>query len=429
MAKQFFKDLPDTTTPLTASRLNGLLDGEEAMGSIVVDDINGKNLANKDDLIIGYGLSGNTGNISANSERNVSEFIEIKPSTEYTVSGATFASKCFYDNSKTFISSSGSNTFTTPSNAKYLRFALSNTDSFSQMQLELGSTVTNYVEYNQPVKKTSIGVKEDTTFYANDFKCKNLFIPTKTNNGTNIALYQATLNMEDDEFVFTATGTAIYFGNIKNTGDNYADDRGILIDVEGISSISYTLTNPLFNQTYITKYDSSKKSLGYVFRALSSGSYDIPAGTKYITLRFGINNTTSGTTYRTKVQIEAGSATPYTPYKQFDYAPVVLWTNLSPSSSFAGQNVTLSDNIANYKYYEVIYQRSTTANYTQSTGKIIVGNSGVLQQLTAFAQKREISIASTTATFTDAVYYGTYGNSTTTTSNTIIIPLQILGYK
>ena len=44
MAKQFFKDLPNTTTPLTATRLNGLLDGEEALGNLVVDSIRSKKL-------------------------------------------------------------------------------------------------------------------------------------------------------------------------------------------------------------------------------------------------------------------------------------------------------------------------------------------------------------------------------------------------
>lgn len=44
MAKEFFKNLPDTTTPLNAQRMNNFLNGEEAMGSIVVDDITCKNL-------------------------------------------------------------------------------------------------------------------------------------------------------------------------------------------------------------------------------------------------------------------------------------------------------------------------------------------------------------------------------------------------
>lgn len=46
MAKEFFKDLPDTSTPLSATRINGLLDGEESMGSIVVENIRSKNLLN-----------------------------------------------------------------------------------------------------------------------------------------------------------------------------------------------------------------------------------------------------------------------------------------------------------------------------------------------------------------------------------------------
>lgn len=48
MARDFFKNLPDTTTPLTAPRLNGLLDGDEAMGNIVVDSVKTKNIFNSD---------------------------------------------------------------------------------------------------------------------------------------------------------------------------------------------------------------------------------------------------------------------------------------------------------------------------------------------------------------------------------------------
>ena len=44
MAKEFFKNLPDTSTPLTSSRINGFLNGEESIGNIVVGDISSKNL-------------------------------------------------------------------------------------------------------------------------------------------------------------------------------------------------------------------------------------------------------------------------------------------------------------------------------------------------------------------------------------------------
>lgn len=55
MAREFFKNLPDTTTPLNAQRMNSFLNGEEAMGSIVVDDITCKNFLD---------LSSYAGNIS-----------------------------------------------------------------------------------------------------------------------------------------------------------------------------------------------------------------------------------------------------------------------------------------------------------------------------------------------------------------------------
>jgi len=375
----------DTDINEIKSVVNGSLQGTNAMGSIVVDDVNCKNLL--DEVLLStsaksigitydgtkvYSTNPSTDTRSWNYA-NSNYYLTLEPGT-YTISlkfqhkitnssGGLFR---FYKTDDTFFANFNANNVDYASKT----FELSEKtdiglyfklyDGQVNIQIEKGSEATPYTPYKKIIKEENGYVKENTTFYANDFKCKNLFIPTKTNNGTNIALYQATLNMEDDEFVFTATGTAIYFGNIKNTGDNYADDRGILIDVEGMSSISYTLTNPLFNQTYITRYDSSKKSLGYVFRALSSGSYDIPAGTKYITLRFGINNTTSGTTYRTKVQLEVGSeATPYTPYKNFDNTPIITQllgdTTLTASTSYA-----LSDAITNYKYIMLVLTSAST---------------------------------------------------------------------
>lgn len=44
--KEFFKNLPDETTPYEADRFNDLLNGEESIGSIVVEDIKSKNLLN-----------------------------------------------------------------------------------------------------------------------------------------------------------------------------------------------------------------------------------------------------------------------------------------------------------------------------------------------------------------------------------------------
>lgn len=46
MARNFFDNLPSTRTPITAPRMNALLDGDEPMGNIVVDSIKSKNILN-----------------------------------------------------------------------------------------------------------------------------------------------------------------------------------------------------------------------------------------------------------------------------------------------------------------------------------------------------------------------------------------------
>lgn len=61
MAREIFKNLPDTSTPINARKLNGLFNGEEAMGSIVVDDISCKNKFNISNVIWGkYAVFGGT---------------------------------------------------------------------------------------------------------------------------------------------------------------------------------------------------------------------------------------------------------------------------------------------------------------------------------------------------------------------------------
>ena len=37
----------------------------------------------------------------------------------------------------------------------------------------------------------------------------------------------------------------------------------------------------------------------------------------------------------------------------------VLWTNSSPTSNFADQNVTLSDSMSNYDYLKFTYKKAT----------------------------------------------------------------------
>jgi hypothetical protein len=157
MAKEFFKDLPNTTTPLTASRLNGLLDGEEPMGNLVVDSIRSKNLADTDNYLLGH-INISTGTIEPNSDWAYSK-VNVEVSTQYTYQITSTSSQeyeiAFYDSSNTFQHcdygnfGAGTNliTITTYSDTAYVLIAWRNDLNHSNIQLEKGSSATTYTPY------------------------------------------------------------------------------------------------------------------------------------------------------------------------------------------------------------------------------------------------------------------------------------------
>ncbi len=196
MAKEFFKNLPDTTTPLIATRLNGLLDGEEPMGNLVVDSIRSKNMLNIETMFPastgGSGTDIETSNsivitsrtknsisftTSANWQGVACNYIEVEPSTQYILSfqNSAGASQSYskivcYDSTKTMLqdfSQTGNlaHTITTPANTRYIRVVIEKISStstaiiLSNIQLEKGSTATSYSSYqelnNQEVYSTT----------------------------------------------------------------------------------------------------------------------------------------------------------------------------------------------------------------------------------------------------------------------------------
>ena len=116
----------------------------------------------------------------------------------------------------------------------------------------------------------------------------------------------------------------------------------------------------------------------------------------------------------------------------------VLWTNPSPSSSFAGQTVTLSDDIKNYDYVGI--RCSAGSNYPNGTYiyyKVadILSNQAVINtyktwlissdQSTAVARYRQFTVASNG---TDLTFSGGYRQNNVSNNNDCI-PFAIIGIK
>ena len=119
----------------------------------------GKNLFTRTGEYEGFYLASN-GNLGAESNWIVSDFIHVAPGVEYTfnpnsVEGSS-AKACFYDKDKQFLGTyvnSGLRTFTTPDNCAFMRFSYRKTAS--NIQLEVGDTATAYEPYT-PIQTVTV---------------------------------------------------------------------------------------------------------------------------------------------------------------------------------------------------------------------------------------------------------------------------------
>ena len=118
------------------------------------------------------------------------------------------------------------------------------------------------------------------------------------------------------------------------------------------------------------------------------------------------------------------------------YTETVLWTNPSPTAQFAGQTVTLSDSIANYKYLKV--KACYNGGYTNvAVSPLIL----VSEFMTVVASTRRCTFnignsSASNAYYSRAVQYVSptsisftddWALKSNNTANTDVIPLEILG--
>jgi len=174
MARNFFDNLPSTRTPVEAGRMNALLDGDEAMGNILVDTIRTKNMfningevniqGNNDTIVSSNSVSGNvlTTNINGSGSHGAGQkFTDLNGKT------ITFSAKCIstgtgtganiiiYDNrvQKAYITISNGQTkyltYTATSDNVVLAFStVSGTGAqLTDIQVEYGSEKTDYAEF------------------------------------------------------------------------------------------------------------------------------------------------------------------------------------------------------------------------------------------------------------------------------------------
>lgn len=106
----------------------------------------------------------------------------------------------------------------------------------------------------------------------------------------------------------------------------------------------------------------------------------------------------------------------------------ILWTNPAPTTPYPGGTISLSDNLSNYSFIEMVYYASDAAPYVLSSGKIETGNSFRIISVTGNGYSwRNINTNSASTGFNIAV-----SNASTQSSSTepgLAIPIKLIGYR
>lgn len=183
---KLFKDLPNTDTPITAENLNQIQDNLVVVSATEPTGDNrekvwiqkGKNLFNKNKNIIkGYRLVGN-GNLEVDSNFFYqNEYIKVSSNTNYTISSYELDYFIIekYNKDKQFLEriytdlTDNKFTFETFNDTQYLKISC-RTPNLDSLQLEQGSTATEYEEYIEP----KIYVLNDNGVYEEFISKENL---------------------------------------------------------------------------------------------------------------------------------------------------------------------------------------------------------------------------------------------------------------
>lgn len=179
MSDMYFKRLPDKSTPLIPGNLDKLNDIKVSPTEPTTNEKvwiqKGKNLFNKKNYL-GYFWFSSDGTLYATGDNHiVTNFIEVKPNTQYTfsINTAIYLSIRGYDNNKNHVETFFDNTaqtitFTTGENTYFVRVGIGNGLNYinNNIQLEQGSTSTEYEAYIEPV----VWLKNDNGVYEPFYK-------------------------------------------------------------------------------------------------------------------------------------------------------------------------------------------------------------------------------------------------------------------
>ena len=195
---------------IVTDQTDGPIYSADAEGWAEQDTTTGKNLMDEAACTPKKFVSKNTGGLGDSNGWSATDYIAVSAGQSYMLSGiintwSGVAGTAFYDSSKTFISDSsiGSQVyqFTAPEGAAYARVSL-NTETVSGVQLEAGSTATDYEPYTGGKPSPSPDYPQEVRVA----RGRNLLEPNSIGSGTQYGITRT--QSSDGSVVFSGTSTA-----------------------------------------------------------------------------------------------------------------------------------------------------------------------------------------------------------------------------
>jgi lysophospholipase L1-like esterase len=245
-----------------------------------------KNLFDKSARTVGQYIDHTTGNLIVDATRDVSDYIPVEANTSYRPN--YYNRVIYYDVSKTFISGIVSaGTFTTPTNAKYMRMVMSagQADTF---QVVLGSVMPDYEPYKPPIIS-----KENLELIIGN---KNLETKSVSEEKTTF------INKSDNLYNGSFVRDKYLNGTVETNSVGYGVTDWIIVN--GLSNIIATYVN------WYAFYDVNKVPLSSGAQGTNkSAPIAVPANAYYVKL------STSLSYFEGKYMVNSGTTLlPYQPY-------------------------------------------------------------------------------------------------------------------
>jgi hypothetical protein len=203
------------------------------------------------------GIFNATGLNETRNDRIRTDYIQLLPSTTYSLSGNFVGVTFFYNSSKTFLSLTVDQTFTTPSTTTYIRIRfngtqtdIDNENSNGTIQIELGSTATAYIPYNDiqvAVGQFEQAVLTDRFLSVHNPASNDIPIPALNNKTLNEVFVGGNL-VVNNEFTNGTTGWILNNASVIN-------NEGVLLTT--VNATAWLRQNLVVTtNTYYVRHDS-----------------------------------------------------------------------------------------------------------------------------------------------------------------------------